>query len=71
MLKLKAKGLINNCLVKDKLASIFEGFLPKWVSANETDLVSVEDEAQANFGKKHQKGKVSFLALTRKWCLKR
>ena len=53
MLKLKAKGLINNYLVKDKLASIFEGFLPKWVSANETDLVSVEDEAQANFGKKH------------------
>ena len=62
LLKLKAKGLINYIikLIKDKLASIFEGFLLKWVSANETDLVSVEDEAQANFGKKHQKGEVSF-----------
>ena len=60
MLKLKAKGLIKNYLVKDKVTSIFEGFLPKWVSANETDLVSVEDEAQANLEKKKKKGKVSF-----------
>ena len=66
MLKLKAKGLINNYLVKDKLASIFEGFCQSECLRMRRTLVRLSDEAQANFGKKHQKGKVSFLSLTRK-----